>query len=116
MFLLSPLFEPLMSMPSSTINWILPVDDRKDGTVLDASVNNPDMARNFELYEIESLQAPTLIITTKDDKLAKYEQTEKAVIRFPNSTFISFETGGHLLEGNSDETNKVITEFLKYKE
>lgn len=112
MFLFSPLFEPLMSMPSSTIYWILPVGDRKDGMVLDASVNNPDMARSFDSYRIESLQSPTLIITAKDDKLAKYEQTEKAVSRFPDCTLISFETGGHLLVGNSEETNRAVTEFL----
>ena len=81
--------------------------------VLDASINNPDMARNFDDYIIESLQVPTLIFAAKDDKLAKYEQVEQAVNRFPNCIFVSFETGGHLLLGNSEEVFNAITEFIK---
>ena len=53
MFLLSPMFEPIMGMEPSTIYSMLPVSDRKDGVVLDASITNPDMARNFEDYTVE---------------------------------------------------------------
>ncbi|MDR0287735.1 MAG: alpha/beta hydrolase, partial [Clostridiales bacterium] len=113
MFLFSPLFEPMMGMESSTIYSMLPVSVRKEGVVLDASVNNPDMAKNFDNYKIESLQIPTLIFHAKDDKLASYEQAEKAVSRFPNCTFISFETGGHLMAGNSEEIKNAVAEFIK---
>ena len=113
MFLLSPLFEPIMGMESSTIYSMLPVSDRKEGVVLDASVNNPDMAKNFDSYPIESLQAPTLIFHAKDDKMASYTQAEKAVSRFPNCTFISFETGGHLMAGHSEEIKRAVSEFIK---
>ena len=37
------------------------------------------------------------------DKLANYADTEKAVKRFANCTFISFENGGHLMEGHEKE-------------
>ena len=113
MFLLSPLFEPIMGMESSTIYSMLPVSDRKEGVVLDASVNNPDMAKNFDSYPIESLQSPTLIFHAKDDKMASYAQAEKAVSRFPNCTFISFETGGHLMTGHSEEIKRAVSEFIK---
>ena len=112
MFLISPLFEPIMGMESSTIYGMLPVGDRKDGVVLDASVTNPDMARNFDDYQIESLQVPTLIFHAKDDKLASYNDTENVLSRFPNCTFISFETGGHLLSGHSKEIKKTVSEFI----
>lgn len=112
MFLISPLFEPIMGMESSAIYGMLPVGDRKDGVVLDASVTNTDMARNFDDYRIESLQVPTLIFHAKDDKLASYTDTKNVISRFPNCTFISFETGGHLLSGHSKEIKKAVSEFI----
>jgi pimeloyl-ACP methyl ester carboxylesterase len=112
MFAISPLFEPIMGMAPSTIYSMLPVSKRKAGVDLDASINNPDMARNFDDYDIESLQVPTLILQAKDDKLVNYAQTEKAVLRFPNCTFISFETGGHLMVGHSEEINQAVAEFI----
>lgn len=113
MFFISPLFEPIMGMESSTIYSMLPVEDRKEGVILDASVTNPDMARNFDDYEIESLQVPSLILHAKDDKLANYEDTLNALGRFPNCKFISFETGGHMMVGHSKEIEKAVSEFVK---
>ncbi|MGN0336466.1 MAG: alpha/beta fold hydrolase [Lachnospiraceae bacterium] len=113
MFLLSPLFEPVMGMDSLTIYGMLPVGERKAGVVLDASITNPDMARNYDSYIIENLQIPTLILHAKDDKLASYADVEKALYRFPNCTFISFETGGHLMAGHEEEVKKAVMEFVK---
>ena len=112
MFLISPLFKLIMGMEPSTIYSMLPVRDRKDGVILDASITNPDMARNFEDYPIEELQVSTLIFHAKDDKLASYTDTEKVISRFPNCTFISFESGGHLLSGHGKEIKKVVSEFI----
>ena len=39
------MFEPIMGMKPSTIYSMLPINDRKVGVILDASVTNPDMAR-----------------------------------------------------------------------
>lgn len=113
MFLISPLFDPIMGMEPSTIYSMLPCGDRKTGVVLDASVTNLDMAKNFDSYPIESLQVPTLIIGAKDDKLVSYVDMEKAVSRFPNCTFISFETGGHLMAGHGEEIKKAVSDFMK---
>ena len=112
MFLLSPMFEPIMGMEPSTIYSMMPVNDRKDGVVLDASITNPDMARNFEDYPIEDLQIPTLIFHAKDDKLASYSDTERAVSRFPDCTFVSFESGGHLMAGHGEEIKKAVSDFV----
>lgn len=112
MFLISPLFEPIMGMEPSTIYSMLPVRDRKDGVILDASITNPDMARNFDDYPIEDLHVPTLIFHAKDDKLASYADTEKVISRFSNCTFIPFENGGHLLTGHGEEIKKAVSEFM----
>ncbi|MGN0394235.1 MAG: alpha/beta fold hydrolase [Coprococcus sp.] len=113
MFLLSPLFEPIMGMDSSTIYGMLPVGERKEGVILDASITNSDMARNYDSYIIENLQVSTLILHAKDDKLASYEDVEKALNRFPNCTLVSFETGGHLMEGHEKEVKNAVMEYVK---
>lgn len=112
MFLISPLFDPIMGMEPSTIYSMLPVGDRKNGVVLDASVTNLDMARNYDNYRIEDLQVPTLVFHAKDDKLASYTDTEKAVKRFPNCTFIPFESGGHLIAGHGEEIKEAVSKFI----
>ena len=113
MFLMNPLFEPVMGMASSTIYGMLPVGERKVGVILDASVTNPDMARYYDSYRVEDLQVPTLILHAKDDKLASFEEVEKALDRFPNCTLVSFETGGHLMTGHEAEVKKAVMEFIK---
>ena len=113
MYSLSPLFGPIMGMEPSTIGGMLPIADRKDGVVLDASVTNIDMAKNYYDYFVEDLKVPSLIIHAKDDKLASYEDTKNALSRFPNCKFISFETGGHLLAGHSQEIKKAVSEFIQ---
>lgn len=112
MFLISPLFDPIMGMEPSTIYSMLPVGDRKNGVVLDASVTNLDMARNYDDYRIEELQVPTLVFHAKDDKLASYTDTENAVKRFPNCTFIPFESGGHLIAGHGEEIKEAVSKFI----
>ena len=113
MFLMNPLFEPVMGMDASTIYSMLPVGERKAGVILDASITNPDMARNYDSYIIEDLQVPTLILHAKDDKLASYADVEKAWDRFPNSTLVSFETGGHLMVGHEEEVKDAVIAFVK---
>ena len=112
MWLLRPFFKPLMGMESDTIYGMLPMNERLDGTLIDATVTNIDMARSFYEYEIEDLKVPSIIFQAKDDLMAKYEMIEQSIDRFPNCIFIVFETGGHLLVGNSEEINKAMDEFL----
>ncbi len=112
MFIISPLFEPIMGMEPSTIFGMLPICDRKDGVVLDASVTNPDMARNYDDYKIEDLQSPTLILHAKDDKLASYKDVMNVYGRFPKCSFVSFEDGGHLMAGHGEEVKNKVNFFL----
>lgn len=113
MFLISPLFEPIMGMEPSTIYSMLPVSERREGVVLDGSVTNLDMAKNYDDYHIEDLQVPTLAFQAKDDKLISYSDTEKAVKRIPDCTFISFESGGHLMEGHGEEIKQAVSKFIE---
>lgn len=112
MWLLKPFFRPMMGMESSTIYGMLPVNGRREGIIIDSSVTNPDMLRNYDEYVIENLQVPVLIFQAKDDKMVVYEQTEQAVSRFPICTFIIFETGGHLMIGNGEKIDVELRKFL----
>lgn len=113
MFLISPLFEPILGMKSATIYSMLPIGERKAGVVLDASVTNPDMERNFEEYPVEKLQIPVLVLLAKDDKLVDYAKTEQAIRRFPNCTFLSFENGGHLMASHEEEIREAVFRFTQ---
>lgn len=113
MFLMRPVFGPVMGMDPSTIYSMMPVSERKAGVVLDAAVTNPDMARNYESYAIENLKVPVLILHAKDDKLASYESAVNASVRFPEYIFVSFEEGGHLMAGHEAEVHKAVTDFVQ---
>lgn len=112
MTLISPLFEPIMGMESKTLSTMLPVKERKEGIVLDGEITNLDMARNFDEYDIESLNVPTIVFQAEDDKLSSYEDAAKAVKRFPNCTFVSFKEGGHLLSGHDEEIDASLSTFF----
>lgn len=111
MFLISPLFKPMMGMEPSAVNTMLPVSKRKAGIILDSSVTNLDMAVRFSEYNVESLEMPVLILHSEDDRLASFEDTQKALSRFKNCTFVHFKTGGHLMAGHGEEVKKAVMDF-----
>lgn len=112
MYIMSPFFEPIMGMAPETIYSMMPIDQRKTGAVIDASKTNPDMERNFDEYNIESLQMSTLILHAKDDKLANYEGVQKAHSRFPNCRLVTFEKGGHLMAGHGEKIKEEVEDFI----
>lgn len=112
MWLFKPFISQVMGMDSSTVDMVLPINEREEGAILDLYGNNIDIQKHFDDYPIESLKVPTLIFQAKDDKLANYENVKAAVSRFPNCTFVAFETGGHLLVGNEESLNRHLKKFL----
>ena len=46
------------------------------------------------------------------DQLLGKKKTEKAVPRFPSCTFVSFEDGGHLMAGHTEEVKKAVSDFI----
>lgn len=112
MYLISPLMQPLMGMPASTVAGIQPVADRKIGVALDGRLTNPDMERNFEGYPIENLRVPVLILHSEDDPVASFEKVKNVQHRFPDLTLVSFPDGGHMMEGHGAEIDKALDDFL----
>jgi len=112
MYLISPFFKTIMGMESNIVKTMLPIDKRRKGVKIDGGITNPDMAVNYDNYNIEEIEIPTLIFQSKDDKITKYEKFITSVKRFKNSTFKIFETGGHLLVGHEKEINETVKNFI----
>lgn len=112
MWFFSPLFGPLMGMDRSTIEVIMPLKDKKAGIVFDAKVSNTDMYNHPDKYDMTTLQVPVLCFHAKDDKMADYETAWYWGQRIPDCRFVSFETGGHLMEGNTTIIEKEFDTFV----
>lgn len=113
MWFFSPLFGPVMGMDRSTIELIMPLAQRKEGIVIDAKVANTVMYNHREWYDMSTLEVPVLCFHAKDDKLADYEGARPWADKIEDCTFISFENGGHLMEGNGQKISEELDGFVK---
>jgi pimeloyl-ACP methyl ester carboxylesterase len=68
-----------------------------EGVDFDAFVCNADVNR----YDLEAITVPTLIVHTKDDHVASHEASRRAAARIPGARFVSLESGGHLMIGQT---------------
>lgn len=112
MFLLSLIFTRVLGLPSEVISLMMPINQRKQGVIIDSSITNLDMSKRFDDYQIEQIQVSTLILHAKDDKTANFQKMADVVHRFPNCTFMPFEAGGHMLVGFEKEYERAIKEFI----
>lgn len=94
---------------------ILPIEPRKPGMINDEKITNLDMIVNYNDYDLENLRVPTLIIHAKDDPLASFEDAKNMAGRIPNSEFVAFDDGGHLIFGHSEEVQKIINKFIQVR-
>ena len=112
MWLVSPLFKPLMGMESETLKVILPMKPRKKGIVFDARVSNTVMVNDCTEYDMSKLEIPVLVIHAKDDKMADFKNVEPWIVRIKDCTFIALDSGGHLMEGNSKKIDTAVKNFI----
>lgn len=62
---------------------------------------------------LDKVTAPTLLIAARDDLFNTLPAAEFAAARIPNAKLCTYETGGHLLVGRSEQTRVLIAEFLR---
>ena len=113
MWLISPLFKPIMGMDRSVIKQIMPMKERKAGIVFDGDVVNKDQTNNYDNYDLRSIKVPVLIIHSENDKLAEPEKAKYWSNEIPDCTSVFFTGGGHLMTGNSEEINNSLDEFVE---
>ena len=112
MWLFCPLFKPLMGMEPETLKTILPMKPRRKGIVFDARVSNTVMVNECAEYDMSKLEVPVLIIHAKDDKMADFNNVEPWIVRIKDCTFIALDSGGHLMEGNSEKIDTAVERFI----
>jgi pimeloyl-ACP methyl ester carboxylesterase len=79
-----------------------------EGYNFDLFVSNADVTA----YNLEAINVPTLIIHTKDDQLASHEASKRAAERIPGARFVSLESGGHLMLGQTNIIRDELAGFF----
>jgi pimeloyl-ACP methyl ester carboxylesterase len=79
-----------------------------DGVDFDAFVSNADVND----YTLEAITVPTVIIHTKDDQMASHEASQRAAGRIPSARFVSLESGGHLMLGQTKRIRDELAGFF----
>ena len=78
------------------------------GVDFDAFRSNADVNG----YTLEAIRVPTLIIHTRDDQIASHEASRRAAERIPGARFLSLESGGHLMLGQTRIIRDELDAFL----
>lgn len=84
---------------------ILPVSARAAGLRDDTR-----LGKRLGPYALETIRAPTLVFSARDDGFGTYAAAQYTASRIPGARFVGFETGGHLLVGHAGQ---VRAELLK---
>ena len=79
-----------------------------EGSNFDLFVSNADVNG----YPLEAIRVPTLIVHTKDDQLASHEGSRRAAGRIPGARFVSLESGGHLMLGQTKIIRDELADFF----
>ncbi len=90
------------------IDSMFPLAPRIPGVIFDAYVSNADVNN----YDLEAISVPTLLVHTKDDPLASHEASRRAAERIPGSRFLSLESGGHLMLGQTKIIHDELADFF----
>jgi pimeloyl-ACP methyl ester carboxylesterase len=88
------------------IDSLFPID--REGYDFDACISNADVNN----YDLEAIRVPTLIVHTKDDQLASHEASRRAAGRIHGARFVSLESGGHLMLGQTKIIRDELTVFF----
>ena len=79
-----------------------------EGFNFDLYISNADVND----YKLEAISVPTLIVHTKDDQLASHEASKRAAERIPGARFVSLESGGHLMLGQTQIIRDELARFF----
>ncbi len=86
---------------------ILPVSARAAGLRDDTR-----LGKRLGPYDLETIRAPTLVISARDDGFGTYAAAQYTASRIPGARFVGFETGGHLLVGHAGEVQAEVLEVI----
>jgi 2-hydroxy-6-oxonona-2,4-dienedioate hydrolase len=87
---------------------ILPVSIRAQGLRSDTAVG-----KDLRPAPLESIRAPTLVISARDDGYGTYASAQYTASRIAGAQFIGFDTGGHTWVGHNDEVQAEIVKLIQ---
>jgi 2-hydroxy-6-oxonona-2,4-dienedioate hydrolase len=91
-----------------TIRMLLPISMRREGMINDAR----NMSGWLPLFALDSITAPTLLISAEDDLYQTMKVARRAAAIIPGAQLLGFETGGHLLLGRGPEMWPRVAAYL----
>ncbi len=87
---------------------ILPVSARAEGLRSDSA-----LGKSLPRYALESIVAPTLIVSTRDDGYGTFASARYTASQIVGARFIGFEHGGHAWVGHDDEIHAAIVQLIR---
>jgi pimeloyl-ACP methyl ester carboxylesterase len=87
---------------------VLPVSMRAAGLRDDTR-----LAKSLGPYALESIRAPTLVFSARDDGFGTYASAQYTAGQIAGAKFVGFPSGGHLWVGHDDEVRAEIVEWLR---
>jgi 2-hydroxy-6-oxonona-2,4-dienedioate hydrolase len=89
------------------LNNILPVSARAEGLRSDTLAS-----KNLTPLPLETIRAPTLVISTRDDGYGTYASAQYTASRIAGAKFLGYDHGGHAWVGHDDEVRAEIVQLL----
>lgn len=93
---------------AQVLDHIQPLSMRRLGLLNDASI-----VGSLPRYELERIDAPTLILGMADCLYGTYPGARYCAEHIPHARFVSYPTGGHLWVGHQKEVMAEIAGFLR---
>ena len=103
--LLTTATSPERARVNAMLDNILPVSIRAEGLKSDTAVG-----KHLAPAPLESIRAPTLVISARDDRYGTYASAQYTASRISGAKFIGFNEGGHTWVGHDEE---VMSEIVK---
>lgn len=85
----------------------LPVQPRRAGLVNDFS-----QIYKLDIFPIDQIRCPTLVIHAKDDSLVPIKQGHFTAEHIPDAHMVELPSGGHLLLGQRERIKAEVEAFL----
>jgi 2-hydroxy-6-oxonona-2,4-dienedioate hydrolase len=89
------------------LDGLLPVRRRAAGII-----NDLRMSSSLTRYELERIEAPTLVLGVRDDLYGTFAAAEYTAAQVPRAKFVSYENGGNVWIGHDNEVLSEIVAFL----
>lgn len=90
------------------LDQIMPVSARRLGLL-----NDSRLTTGAARVQLETIRAPTLAISARDDGYGTYESARYSADHIPGARFLGFDQGGHALLGHQAEVTAAVLDLVR---